>query len=44
MGDYFTCAVCGDHIGKGYDHSECADFKKSLHEQRKKKESNEKAF
>lgn len=26
-----VCEICGDHIGLGYDHSECSKAKKELY-------------
>ena len=26
--DFSTCKVCGGHIGRGFDHSECSEFLK----------------
>ena len=26
------CSICGDHIGRGYDHKECSAAKKEMYE------------
>ena len=27
-GTFHICSICGDHIGMGYDHTECSKIKK----------------
>jgi len=29
-----NCSICGDHIGKGFDHTECSKIKKEFYGER----------
>jgi hypothetical protein len=31
------CTICGEHIGSGYDHSECSKIKQEAHADDKRK-------